>query len=379
MEDLRKLGLLTQAGELDVEDTGCERKNRRSTEGIVLTHAQLPNGCSTTLLKSLLTSVCENNCYYCPFRSDRDFKRETFSPDEFANLVVNLAKAGLIQGVFLSSGVAGGGVATEDRLLKTAELLRYKKNYQGYLHLKIMPGAEYDQVLQAMRLADRVSINLEAANAQRLPRLAPQKDFEKHLLRPLSWIDSIRRSLPPVNVWKNRWPSSCTQFVVGGAGESDRELLETTQDLHQNYGLLRAYFSAFRPHKDTPLENWPAATYRRELRLYQADYLIRDYGFTYDELNFTSDGNLIAEVDPKKAWAERHLRQNPLEINSSSKEELLRIPGIGPKNAEKIIKNRRINKIKDISGLEKLGINAQRAWEFILLNGQNPLQQLSLF
>ena len=264
MEDFQKLKLLTQAGELDVEGSGCAAKNRDTTDGIVLTHAQLPNGRSTTLLKSLLTSVCENNCYYCPFRSDRDFKRETFYPDDFANLVVNLTRAGLIQGVFLSSGVAGGGVATEDRLLKTAEILRYKKNYQGYLHLKIMPGAEYDQVLQAMRLSDRVSINLEAANAKRLPRLAPLKDFEKHLLQPLRWIELIRRSVTPVNAWKNRWPSSCTQFVVGGAGESDHELLETTQDLHQNYGLLRAYYSAFRPHKDTPLENWPAATYRRE-------------------------------------------------------------------------------------------------------------------
>jgi len=113
--------------------------------------------------------------------------------------------------------------------------------------------------------------------------------------------------------------------------------------------------------------------------LYQADYLIRDYGFTFEELNFTSDGNLIAEIDPKKAWAEKNLRYSPLEINSSSKEDLLRIPGIGPKNAEKIIKNRRINKIRDISGLEKLGINTQRAREFILLNGHRPLQQLSLF
>jgi predicted DNA-binding helix-hairpin-helix protein len=379
MEDFQKLQLLTEAGELDVEGTGCERISRNTTDGIVLTRAQLPNGRSTTLLKSLLTSRCENNCFYCPFRSGRDFKRETFSPDDFANLVVNLTRAGLIQGVFLSSGVAGGGIATEDRLLKTAEILRYKKNYQGYLHLKIMPGAEYDQVLQAMRLSDRVSINLEAANAKRLPRLAPQKDFEKHLLQPLRWIELIRRTVPPVNAWKNRWPSSCTQFVVGGAGESDHELLKTTQDLHQNYGLLRAYYSAFRPHKDTPLENWPAATYRRELRLYQADYLIRDYGFTYEELNYTSDGNLIAEVDPKKAWAEQNLRHCPLEINSSSKEELLRIPGIGPKNADKIIRNRRVSMIRDISGLEKLGINAQKARDFILLNGQRPLHQLSLF
>ena len=379
MDEIQKLQRLSQAGELDVDGKACAGARRDSTEGIILTHAQLPNGRVSTLLKSLLTSVCENNCFYCPFRSGRDFRRETIQPDDFANLVVNLTRAGLIQGIFLSSGVAGGGSRTQDRLLKTAEILRFKKNYQGYIHLKIMPGADYDQVLQSMRLADRVSINLEAANAQRLPKLAPQKDFDSQLLRPLGWIESIRRSLSPAGAWKNRWPSSCTQFVVGGAEESDLELLETSQDLHNNYGLLRAYYSAFKPHKDTPLENYPPATYRRELRLYQADFLLRDYGFTYQELSFTPEGNLLEEVDPKTAWALRNLIHVPLEINTAPKENLLRVPGIGPKSAEKIIQRRRQGTIQDVSGLVKLGINAQKALAFILLNGRQPQRQLSLF
>lgn len=379
MDEIQKLRRLSQAGELDVDGKASVCTRRGSTEGIILTHAQMPNGRLTTLLKSLLTSVCENNCYYCPFRSGRDFQRETFQPDDFASLVMNLTRAGLIQGIFLSSGVAGGGSATQDRLLKTAEILRYKKNYPGYIHLKIMPGAEYDQVLQAMRLADRVSINLEAANAQRLPKLAPLKDFNTQLLRPLGWIESIRQNLSPVGAWKNRWPSSCTQFVVGGAGESDLELLETSQDLHTNYGLLRAYYSAFQPHKDTPLENYPPATYRRELRLYQADYLLRDYGFIYQELTFNAEDNLLEEIDPKTAWAQRNLVHAPIEINTAPKENLLRIPGIGPKSAEKIIQRRRQGTIQDISGLEKLGINSQKALAFILLNGRQPQRQLFLF
>jgi predicted DNA-binding helix-hairpin-helix protein len=379
MDEIQKLQRLSLAGELDVDGKSCPSDQRKLTQGIILTHAQLPNGRVTTLLKSLLTSVCENNCFYCPFRSDRDFKRETIQPDDFANLVVNLTQAGLIQGVFLSSGVAGGGSATQDRLLKTAEILRKIKSYQGYIHLKIMPGADYCQVLQSMRLADRVSINLEAANAHRLLSLAPQKDFNKQLLRPLGWIESIRHNLSPENAWKNRWPSSCTQFVVGGAGESDLELLETTQDLHSHYGLMRAYFSAFRPHKDTPLENHPPATYRRELRLYQADYLLREYGFSYQELYFNTEGNLLEEFDPKTAWAQRNLINAPLEMNTAPKQDLLRVPGIGPKSVEKILKYRRMGVIRDVSSLEKLGINSQKALAFILLNGRQPQRQLSFF
>ena len=379
MENIEKLRQLSRAGELEADEDNCIQKFRKKENGIVLTHAALPNGRTTTLLKSLLTSVCEQNCLYCPFRAGRDFPRATFKPDEFAQLVVNLTRAGLIQGVFLSSGVAGGGARTQDRLLDTAEILRHRMSYQGYLHLKIMPGAEYEQVLQAMRLANRVSINLEAPNDYRLPNLAPQKEFENQLMRPLGWIEHIRKTLPPTETWKNRWPSSCTQFVVGGAGESDRELLETTQMLHREYGLLRAYYSAFQPHRDTPLENYPASTYRRELRLYQAEYLIRDYGFAQEELCYSADGNLISDHDPKKVWAETHLTENPIEVNSASKEELLRVPGIGPKGAGMILEQRRIKKIRDLSALEKMGINAQRVKDFILMDGQRSARQLVLF
>lgn len=379
MRNLEKLIHLSKASNLEQGDDHGASRAEIKLGGVVLTRAALPNGKTTILLKSLLTSICEHNCLYCPFRAGRDFRRETFQPSEFAILVENLTRAGIIQVVFLSSGVAGGGIKTQDRLLDTADILRNRLYYRGYLHLKIMPGSDFDQVLQAMRLADRVSINLEAPNARRLLNLAPQKDFDNQLIQPLRWMEEIRRTQSPADAFKNRWPSSCTQFVVGGAGESDRELLETTQTLHRDFGLLRAYYSAFQPHHNTPLENYPPSTRRRELRLYQADYLIRDYGFSQDELCFTTEGNLLTEKDPKKAWADRHLREQPVEINSARRQDLLRIPGIGPKNADLILRQRAISKICDLSALEKIRVNGQRAKDYILLDGHRPVSQLSLF
>ena len=158
--------------------------------------AALPNGKRAPLLKSLLTSACERNCYYCPFRAGRDTRRVTFKPDEMARTVVQLSEAQVIQGAFISSGIAGGGMRTQDRLIDTAEILRKKMNYRGYLHLKIMPGAEMAQIERAMQLADRVSVNLEAPNSSRLQLLAPQKDLMEELLQPLRMIEQIRRTRP---------------------------------------------------------------------------------------------------------------------------------------------------------------------------------------
>src|SRR5262249_49203893 len=159
------------------------------------------------------------------------------------------------EGTFLSSGIAGGGIRTQDRLLDTADILRRKLRFRGYIHLKIMPGAEKAQVERAMQLADRVSVNLEAPNTRSLARLAPHKQFLEELLQPLKWVEEIRKNQPAEKGWGGRWPSTTTQFVVGGADESDLEILTTTAWLNQNVRLKRAYFSAFRPISDTPLEN----------------------------------------------------------------------------------------------------------------------------
>jgi len=340
--------------------------------------AQLPNGQKILLLKTLLSSACERDCFYCPFRAGRDFRRATFKPDEFASLFSKLNQGGLAEGVFLSSGIAGGGVRTQDKLLDTADLLRKKYQYRGYLHLKIMPGAEKDQVYRAMQLADRVSVNLEAPSTERLAKLAPHKIFIEELLQPLKWVEEIRNTIPAYKFWNGRWPSTVTQFVAGGSDESDLELLSITNWLHKNVGLKRAYFSAFHPIRDTPLENKAAVDPMREHRLYQASFLLRDYGFDLEDLPFTNFNNLPLHADPKQAWAQMYLSDKPIEINKAERHDLLRIPGIGLKGADAIIVARRINKLRDASSLKRLGVLAERAAPYLLFNGHRAAMQMKL-
>ncbi len=385
VDDFKRLELLTQQMELEPAEEASEARGREKPacfvpqKEVFVQPAQLPNGKTIKLLKSLLTSVCERDCYYCPFQAGRDFRRETFRPEEFAKVFMELNRRGIAEGTFLSSGIAGGGVRTQDRLLDTADILRSKLGFRGYIHLKIMPGAERAQVERAMQLADRVSINLEGPNSKSLARLAPHKQFFEELLQPLKWVEEIRRSQPAQKGWNSKWPSSTTQFVVGGADESDLELLTTTDWLHKNVHLKRAYFSAFDPIHDTPLENKPATNPWREHRLYQSSFLLRDYGFDLEDLPFQSDGNLPLQVDPKLAWAQSNLADAPIEINRAGRQELLRIPGIGPKGAIAIMNARRTGKIKDLTTLKKLGVSMRRAAPFVLLDGKRAEGQMRMF
>jgi predicted DNA-binding helix-hairpin-helix protein len=341
--------------------------------------AQLPNGKQIKLLKTLLSSACERDCYYCPFRAGRDFRRATFKPQEFAELFMKLNQARAAEGLFLSSGIAAGGANTQNKILDTAEILRKRFGYRGYMHLKIMPGAERGQVERAMQLADRVSVNLEAPNTQRLAKLAPHKIFLEELLRPLKWVEEIRRTQPAYKFWNGKYPSTVTQFVAGGADENDLELLTTTSWLTKNVRLKRAYFSAFSPIRDTPLENKAAVDPLREHRLYQASFLLRDYGFDLEEMPFLQDGNLPLPTDPKLAWAQMNLIERPLEINRAEKSQLLRVPGIGLKGAEAILSARRSGRLSDLGSLRKLGVVVARAAPFLLLNGRRPPSQLAMF
>ncbi len=341
--------------------------------------AQLPNGKQVKLLKTLLSSACERDCYYCPFRAGRDFRRATFKPQEFAELFMKLHQSSLAEGIFLSSGIAAGGANTQNKILDTAEILRNKLGFRGYLHLKIMPGAERGQVERLMQLADRVSINLEAPNKERLSRLAPNKDFFDELFRPLKWVDEVRKTQPAYKGWNGRWPSTVTQFVAGGSDESDLELLTTTDWLMKNVRLARAYYSAFYPIRDTPMENKAAVDPVREHRLYQASFLLRDYGFDLEDMPFHGDGNLPLRTDPKLAWAQQNLVGKPLEVNRAERRELLRIPGIGPKGADAILRARRAGKLRDLTSLKKLGIVTTRVAPFVLLDGRRVDTQLSMF
>jgi predicted DNA-binding helix-hairpin-helix protein len=380
MDALDRLQFLSSQMELEpAEDAGCSKLSSRQQDAICVSDAVLPNGRRIPLLKTLLTSACERNCNYCPFRAGRDFRRASLKPDEMAQAFMALHRAGVVKGMFLSSGVAGSSLRTQDQLITTADILRSKFHYSGYLHLKLMPGAERDQVAQAMRLADRVSLNLEAPNTQRLERLAPRKTFLDELLQPLRWVEDIRQTQPAYRSWNHRWPSMTTQFVVGAAGESDLELLSTTDYLHRKLRLSRAYFSAFSPVPDTPFENLPATSPVREQRLYQASFLLRDYGFDLEEIPFNTSGDLPTDLDPKAAWARLHLIETPTDINRADRRELLRIPGIGPRSADAILAARRKGDLNYPGDLRKIGVNPSRALPFILLNGKRPLYQLPLF
>jgi len=280
--------------------------------------------------------------------------------------------------LFLSSGIIKGGVSTQDRILDTAEVLRHKLGWRGYLHLKIMPGAEKAQVERAMQLADRISVNLEGPNTKRLQQLAPLKQFMEELLQPLQWAEEIRRSQPAGEGWNGRWPSLTTQFVVGAVGESDLELLTTAGYLYQKLRLSRTYFSGFHPIDDTPLAEQPAVNPWREHRLYQASFLLRDYGFDMEEMPFNQEGNLPLEVDPKLGWAKANLLHEPVEVNRADREDLLRVPGIGPKGANAILHARRRGRLRDLQDLRQIGVVTSRLAPFVLLDGYRPARQLPL-
>ncbi len=360
-EEVNPLGESAPAPFIPDELAGC------------IAHATLPGGRRVPMLKTLVSSACERDCRYCPFRAGRDFRRATFTPDELADLATRLYRQGLVKGIFLSSAIMGGGPHTQDRIIATAEILRRKYHFAGYLHAKIMPGAEQEQVSVTMQYADRVSLNLEAPNARRLAELAPHKRFSDELLQRLRWVHELRQTLP------GRKPSMTTQFVVGAVGESDLEILLTSAYLYRNLGLARAYFSGFSPVPDTPLQDNPPIQLHREHRLYQASFLLRDYGFDVEELPFRQDGNLPLHEDPKTAWANLHLRQAPVELNTAERELLLRIPGIGPVSADRILRARRQGTLRSLDDLSKLGIATKRAAPYILLNGQQSPRQLTFW
>jgi len=385
MDDLVRLKALSELMSFEpAEDhspvgTPYSDKTENCPDAVFVHPAVLPNGQRIRLLKTLLTSACERDCFYCPFRAGRDIRRTTFRPDEFARLFVMLANKGIAEGVFLSSGMIGGGIRTQDKLIESAEIMRHELGFRGYIHLKIMPGAERSQVERSMQLADRVSINLEAPNDNRLSKLAPHKQFTNELLQPLRWTEEIRRTQPAYYGWKGRWPSSVTQFVAGGSGESDLELLTTTDYLYHHLGLRRAYFSPFNPIQGTPLENHPPTPIIREHRLYQASFLLRDYGFDLEEMPFEADGSLPTQTDPKLAWAQNNLTHNPIEINTAEYQTLLRVPGIGVKGAQAILQARQQSKIRDLSALKKMGLLAERAAPYLLFEGRRATHQPILF
>lgn len=369
-----KMDLLGGAAQYDIcRSCGGPESNRiRDALDRWIYPAVRPDGKRIALLKVLQTNVCGNDCFYCANRAGYDTPRASFSPDELARLYMELVQRKRVQGLFLSSGVYGRCGQAMERMLATVELVRRRYAYRGYVHLKLMPGTQDAAVEQAVRLADRVSLNLEAPTPERLSRITHSKELHNQLLTPL------RRAAALAHETAGR-VSLTTQFVVGAADEPDSELLQSVQRLYHELGLARAYYSAFQPLAHTPLEEHAPTPTWREHRLYQADFLLRGYGFGIDELIYGPDGNLPRALDPKEMWAVSHPEVFPIELNSASERQLLRVPGIGPLSAKRLVARRRDGRVRDLQQIAAVGGSAVRAAPYVLLDGHRPPYQMPLW
>lgn len=375
MDKLDKLALLGESAKYDVcASSSAPLKKRAGTQtgrtvpsGVC--HSFTPDGRCVSLFKVLLSNQCEKDCLYCPNRAGRDTPRSRFSPEELAGLFMEFYRRNYVEGLFLSSGVRHSTGRTMQELLDTLAILRTRYHYGGYIHLKILPGAGDAEIEAAVGMADRVSLNMEAPSAVHLARLSRTKNFAAEIMGGLSRIHRHILTHPGV--------SHSTQFIVGAARESDSDILDAAVRLYTGYGLKRAYFSTFQPVPGTPLDGMETVPLLREHRLYQADFLFRHYGFKREELVFDPAGNLSLETDPKQAYALQHPDLFPLEVNQASTAALLRVPGIGPRSARRIVALRREGDFRSAEELARVGVVTRRALPYLLIRGRQFAAGLS--
>jgi predicted DNA-binding helix-hairpin-helix protein len=334
-------------------------------------------GMRMSLLRILMTNACTFNCHYCPMRRDRQMPRTLLKPEELVRIFLGAQQRGWCEGLFITTGIPGRPLHVMDELIKALELLRERHRFAGYIHVKCVPGGDPAQIERLTALASRVSLNFEAACGASLAQIAPDKSFTT----TLGTFEQVRKLVLEERqeqaAGKPRDPlhpggaaGMTMQFVVGATPESDSQLLSTVAKLQAGGGVHHAHFSAFRPISNTPMENVPAAPALREHRLYQATYLMGSYGFSADEVVFQPGGNLPLGLDPKAAWALAHPERFPVEITTASRAELVRVPGIGPVVARRIVSERGGTVIRGLADLRKLGVIATRAGGFITLRGR---------
>ncbi|MDR0434458.1 MAG: putative DNA modification/repair radical SAM protein [Gracilibacteraceae bacterium] len=377
---MEKLQILAGAAKYDVScaSSGVNRRNGGglgNAKSYGVCHTWAADGRCVALLKVLLTNKCVNDCVYCACRSGNDTPRASFTAREIADLTIEFYRRNYIEGLFLSSAIEKSPDHTMENIIEAVRLLRREHKFFGYIHVKAIPGADPTLITRLGLLADRISVNLELPSVRSLSLLAPQKQMPA-LLAPVRQIYEesasnqcerrLFRSAP-----KFAPAGQSTQFIVGATPDSDMALLRASETLYRRFELKRVYFSAYVPVNDNPL--LPALSsmppLRREHRLYQADWLLRFYGFSAGELLDEACPNLDTELDPKIIWALRHLDSFPLEINRATMEELLRVPGIGVVSARRVIRQRRVCAL-NYDDLSKMGIVLKRAKYFITCRGK---------
>jgi predicted DNA-binding helix-hairpin-helix protein len=363
MDTIEKLKVLSRDSQYDLAcacGTGKDEHRRRGTEGKWLYPVALPQGGYSVLLKTLLSNACSNDCLYCPLRAETDVRRCTLQPEEVARVFLEYLGRGKVSGLFLSSAVIRDADYTMEKINTVARLLRQRHRFKGYIHLKIIPGASDAAVEDSLSLATAVSLNIETPGKRHFDLLSKKKDYESDIIRPLNLMGRLTKKGTRYSRVK-----CTTQFIVGAADETDAEIVDSMFSLYNRMNFKRVYFSAYQ--KGLGDQGIPGErrflcsddeTFQREHRLYQVDFLTRRYGFARDDIILASDGNLRLDKDPKQVWADSHPEFYPVRVNSADRQELLRVPGLGPETVGKIVEMRRSRKI---SAPRDIGVKGKRA------------------
>ncbi|MGJ4894915.1 putative DNA modification/repair radical SAM protein [Bradyrhizobium oligotrophicum] len=391
MELMRKLEILADAAKYDAScaSSGTGMRDSRDGKGLGSTspgmgicHSYAPDGRCISLLKILLTNACNFDCLYCVNRASSNVARARFTVDEVVKLTIDFYRRNYIEGLFLSSGIIRSPDYTMEQVVNVARKLREEHRFRGYIHLKTIPEADEALIAEAGRYADRLSINIETPLEASLTTLAPEKD-QRAIRRTMGRLrlkldetaeakKTVRRAKPP----RFAPAGQSTQMIVGADDANDRVILSTSANLYGAYKLKRVYYSAFSPIPDAsralPLQAPPLV---REHRLYQADWLMRFYGFDADEIVEENEGMLPLDIDPKLAWALRHRDRFPLDINKASREELLRVPGFGTRTVQRILATRRTTTIR-FADLARLNVVRNKVLPFIVLSDHRPQPSL---
>ncbi len=386
----QKLEILADAAKYDAScaSSGAKRagngKGVGHSDGSGICHSYTPDGRCVSLLKILLTNFCTYDCVFCVNRVSSDIRRARFTPDEVVNLTLDFYKRNYIEGLFLSSGIIQSPDYTMEQLIAVAKTLRSVHHFGGYIHLKTIPGCDEKLVTEAGKWADRLSANIELPTKQDLVQLAPEKKaevIETTMGQIQAKKDEVDDERKRTRLGLDRAPKfapagQSTQLVVGATPTSDREIIGRARNLYDSYKLRRVYYTGFSPYPEAdarlPLKPAPLV---REHRLYQADWLMRFYGFEAAELTSEAEPELSLTEDPKTSWARRHPEFFPVDVNAAPKEALLRVPGIGYKNVERILRIRRYQRLA-LEHLKKLHVQLGRASAFITAADHLPRAQM---
>jgi putative DNA modification/repair radical SAM protein len=395
-----KLAVLADAAKYDAScaSSGTTKRDARdgglgSTEGMGICHSYAPDGRCISLLKVLLTNFCTYDCLYCVNRVSSNVPRARFTPQEVVQLTLDFYRRNLIEGLFLSSGIVKSPDHTMEQVIEVARLLREEHHFRGYIHLKTIPDASPELLARAGRHADRLSINLELPTPQSLQALAPEKDgtgIRRSMARLRLLIDEAKAAaqpqapraaagLAPRPAAPPRFAPAgqSTQLIVGADRTDDRTVLDVSSTAYAAYGLRRVYYSAFSPIPDASSRLPPTAPpLVREHRLYQADWLLRFYGYEPQEIVTDDDGLLPLAVDPKSAWALAHADRFPVDLNRAPRELLLRVPGLGPRSVERLLMSRR-HRLLRLDDLKRLKAPLAKLLPFVVLADHRPRQPAS--